>query len=47
MNIGVVILIILIVPMFFQVIRMGTKQKQMHDELIQRVDRLEEMLKGK
>ena len=47
MNIGVVILIILVVPMFFQVIRMGTKQKQMQDELNQRLDKLEGMLKGK
>ncbi len=44
MSVGIVLLIVLAVPTLFQVVMSSYKQKQRHDELIERINKLEEKL---
>jgi hypothetical protein len=44
MNIGIGLLIVIAVPMFFQVLMLARDQRKRHAELIARMDRLERNL---
>jgi hypothetical protein len=45
MAIGVTVLIILAVPTIFQIVKLSIDQKNRHDEIINRLNKIEEALK--
>ena len=45
MNIGIVIIVILLVPIFFQVIMLSIKQDKRHKEIQEVLKRIEDKLK--
>jgi hypothetical protein len=40
-NAGIVLLIVLAVPILFQVVKLAIDQKKRHDEVVERLERLE------
>ena len=46
-NIGITVLIILLVPVLFQVVYQGIRQETRHKEILKRMEELEDLLKGK
>jgi hypothetical protein len=47
MSIGIILLIILAVPIIFQVVKLAIDQKNRHEEILYRLNRVEEVLNNK
>ena len=40
-NVGIIVLVVLAVPVFFQVVKLAVDQKRRHVEIVERLERLE------